>query len=250
MRRFHQLILLLWGIGVTGAHATNMQTLDTPFFKAQQAYDAGRYAEATTAYQTMLSNGCTNIEIHYNLANAFFRLNDLPNAVKHYRLAYYQAPRDPDIEANLGFALRAAGAVPPTMTTWENYSRQLAARQWKYLGIGAWWGFALLVAVGLLSRPPAKGILLRMTFLPAGLLLLAILGWWPWNQLAQKPEAVIVRDHATALYGPVEGSTAHYSVPPGALVKQIQHDARGWVEITYDGKNGWLRDEYIQRISP
>ncbi len=56
--------------------------------------------------------------------------------------------------------------------------------------------------------------------------------------------------NATALFGPIDGTTAHYKVPLGALVKQLGTDTKGWVEIEYDGKNGWLKETHIRRVSP
>ena len=87
------------------------QELDKSFLEAQAAYDDGRYAEAVMLYSKLLDRGVSNHEVHYNLANAYFKDSDLSHAVWHYRKAWHDAPRDPDIRANLHFALNAAGAL-------------------------------------------------------------------------------------------------------------------------------------------
>ena len=97
---------------------------------------------------------------------------------------------------------------------------------------------------------PSKRILTKLSLLPAALVLVSAGGWWQWQQLKITPEWVVVKSGATALFGPVEGSTAHYPLPPAAIVHQRSIDTKGWVEITYDGKNGWLKGDYIQRVSP
>lgn len=219
------------------------------FAAAQAAYDAGRYAEASMLYEKLLSNGVSNVEVQYNLANAYFKNGNLPQAVWHYRKAGYAAPRDPDIQANLHFALTAAGAAEPAPGLIEKSFAVLSQNEWIMVAIGAYVAFTLLLLLGQLIRP-ARRTLAKLSLLPAALILVAAGGWWQGQQLGANPEWVVVKSGATALYGPVAGSTAHYKVPLAALVRQRGIDSKGWVEIEYDGKNGWLKDEYIQRISP
>jgi len=219
------------------------------FNKAQATYDDGQYADAISIYDGLASNGVDNVELHYNLANALFKSGNLPKAVWHYRKAWYNAPRDPDIRANLHFALNAAGAVEPAPSFRKQLFHLLSQTEWIMAAIGGYITFTFLLILGMLIRP-AKRTATKLSLLPAALILVAIGGWWHWQQLAVTPEGVIVKSGATALFGPVEGSTAHYKIPLGALVQQRNIDAKGWVEIEYDGKHGWLKHEYIQRLYP
>ena len=217
--------------------------------EAQAAYDEGRYAEASMLYEELLGKGVGNMEVRYNLANAYFKNGDLPQAVWHYRKAGYAAPRDPDIQANLHFALNAAGAAEPAPGFIAKTLATLSQDEWIVVAIGGYIAFTLLLILGRLVRP-ARRAMAKLGLLPAALILVAAAGWWQGQQLQANPEWVVVKSGATALFGPVEGSTAHYKVPLAALVRQRSTDSKGWVEIEYDGKNGWLEDEYIQRISP
>ncbi len=219
------------------------------FTKAQAAYDDGRYAEASLLYEELLSNGVGHVEVRYNLANAYFKNAQLPEAVWNYRKAWYAAPRDPDIRANMHFALNAAGAAEPAPGFLEKTLSILSQNEWIMAAIGAYIVFTLLLILGLLIRP-FKRALFKLSLFPAALILVAAGGWWHWQQLGTNPEWVVVKSGATALYGPVEGSTAHYELPLAALVRQRSADSKGWIEIEYDGKNGWLKEEYIHRVSP
>ena len=95
-----------------------------------------------------------------------------------------------------------------------------------------------------------RAVLYRLCLLPLALLLFAGGGWWNWRGFKTDPEAVITKSGITALYGPVEGGTAHYKPPAGALVRQRARDPKGWVEIEYDGKKGWIKEENILTLSP
>jgi tetratricopeptide (TPR) repeat protein len=241
MKILPALLFLFAALGVNAQQET--------FQTAKNAYDAGHYTEAAMHYETLLSNGVSNIEVEYNLANAYFKNGQLADAVWHYRKAWYTAPRDPDIRANLSFALDAAGANMPTSNLLEQSLAELSQTEWIKVSVAAYLFFILLLALGQLIRP-ARRFFGQFSLLPAFLLLVALGGWWHWQQYKIHPESVIVKNNATALYGPVEGSTEHYKVPLAALVRQRATDAKGWTEIEYDGKVGWLKDEYIVRISP
>ena len=88
------------------------------------------------------------------------------------------------------------------------------------------------------------------SLVPAAVLLLALAGWRYWGHLGKAPEAVVVKSGTTALYGPVEGSTAHFDVPLAALVRQRGFDPKGWIEIEYAGKTGWVKKSNILLLSP
>lgn len=219
------------------------------FIKAQKAYDQGDYPQAIECYETLLSNKTNNIEVSYNLANAYFKAGNFPQAVRYYRRAEYQAPNDPDIKANLSFALNATGATPPKPTLLQRFSSILPTTQWLRTAIIGYILFTLLLILGQLIRP-AKRILLKLSLLPAMLILLASAGWWGSQQIYKYPEWVVIKKDATTLYGPIEGTTAHYKIPLAALVTQRNKNEEGWIEIEYDQKIGWIQEKYIHPVSP
>lgn len=228
---------------------TAVPAQDILFERAQLAYDDGRYGEAASLYEQMISNGVDNAEVHYNLGNACFKNSELPAAILHYRKAAYDLPRDPDIAANLHFALNAAGAVEPAPSFAERFLSSLSKSEWMMLGSGGYLVFCILILLLLFTKNSRRS-LLRLLALPLAMLLFSWLGWRHWHGLGRNPEWVVVKTEATALFGPVEGSTAHFKLPIGALVRQRGVDKKGWIEVEYDDKQGWLRQDYIRRVSP
>lgn len=231
---------------------TSLGALATPaddFGKAQTAYNDGLYAEAVLIYENMISNGVNNTELHYNLANAYFKDGDLPEAVWHYRKAWYKAPRDPDIRANLHFALNAAGAVDPKHGLFYRVFTSLSTDEWIATAVGGYLLLTVLLLLALLVRRWRLAVL-KLALLPVAVLGLAAGGWWHWRQFRNHPEGVVVKSGTTALYGPVEGSTAHYKVPLGALVRWQGAESKGWIEIAYDDTIGWIKKENVEMISP
>ena len=90
------------------ASATSVEAqperMDELFFKTNQAYKEGRYADAVKGYQKLLSAGYENGHVYYNLGNAFFRLEQLGRAIMHYERARILMPRDSDLNFNLRHA--------------------------------------------------------------------------------------------------------------------------------------------------
>jgi hypothetical protein len=249
MRKDEAMKILHISLILIGLLTVSVRANEADFLRAQEAYDDGRYAEAVLIYDAMLSNGVSNTEVHYNLANACFKDSDLPKAVWHYRTAWYRAPRDPDIIANMNFALNAAGAIAPQPTLVERIFFTLGFGEWIALGLVAYVLLTLLLMLALFLRTPRR-TLLKFCLIPLVGVLAAAGGWWHWQQLKLNPEAVVIASGTTALFGPMDGSTAHYTPPLGALTRQRSTDAKGWTEIEYDGKRGWVRNEHIRPVSP
>lgn len=222
---------------------------EEPFRQAQTAYDNGRYAEAVLLYDGLLNEGVDNPEVHYNLANACFKDSDLPKAVLHYRRAWYELPRDPDIKANLHFALNAAGAIERKPGFAERVLSTLSYQEWILAATAGYLLLSLLILLLLITKG-SRRLLFKLCLIPGTILLLSIFGWLQWKQLQANPEWVVSKTEATALFGPVDGSTAHFKLPIGALVRQSNVDPKGWIEVEYDGKQGWLKTEYITPVSP
>jgi tetratricopeptide (TPR) repeat protein len=239
--------LFIFGVllGIVGIATADPSTL---FRKAAEAYDAGKYAEAISLYNTMQSNGVANVELEYNLANAYFKSGNLPLAVLHYRRAWYKAPRDPDVAANLKFALGAAGAKEPAYGFIKEVLHSLSAHEWIVLGSIFYLLFVLLLLLAIL-RPNWRFFLFRAALVPLAICLLSGAGWWSWRQMEHAPEWVVTKAGATTFYSPVQGSTAHYKVPKAALVRQRALQP-GWVKIEYDKQSGWLERAYLEPVSP
>lgn len=242
VKRTAHILILLCVFLVKGFASTET------FEAAQQDYNAGRYAQAAKAYEGLLEAGLDNMEIHYNLANAYFKNGELSQAVWHYRTAWYEAPRDPDVRANLKFALHAAEAVPPEQTLMQRFFRTLSLHEWLLFSLAGYLVVCLLLLMALLVRR-GRRFLLRLCLLPAAVMLLAGGGWWSWNRLGEHPECVVAKG-AMVRHSPFKEGVAFYKVPPGALVRQEAVQGN-WVRIRYDNKSGgWINKENILPLSP
>src|SRR5262249_3548714 len=163
------------------------------------------YAGAVAAYEQALKSG-HDPRAHYNLGNALFRNGKIGEAIVHYRRAYYLAPRDRDIEANLTFA--RAYRVDKTSQPPGPLARAAdRALRWMSRSEAALWTAILLTLAGLAL---AGWIVWRGAAWGVTASVLALLGLYcfvaqqVWTaEVAARP-AVIVVPEVNAASGPGE----------------------------------------------
>ena len=73
-------------------------------------YEEGNYEEAARTYQHLVGLGYEDATLYYNLANAYYKSEDMGRAVLNYLRARRLAPFDQDIAANLSFARQRSDA--------------------------------------------------------------------------------------------------------------------------------------------
>ena len=73
--------------------------------RANDLYSSKQYKKAVDIYETLIAQGIENGFLHYNLGNAYFRLNNLGAAIFNYNQAKKLIPRFEDLEANFRYAI-------------------------------------------------------------------------------------------------------------------------------------------------
>jgi tetratricopeptide (TPR) repeat protein len=67
-------------------------------------FSAGSYKEAMQAWTEVYNTGYRSASLCYNIGNAYFKLNNIPQAILFYERAYLLKPADEDINYNLQIA--------------------------------------------------------------------------------------------------------------------------------------------------
>jgi len=76
------------------------QALASPDAQTAQGY----YQQAMAGYEQLIAAGVHNAKLYYNLGNAYFRLNDLGQAILSYRRGLRLEPGNRQLQANLSYA--------------------------------------------------------------------------------------------------------------------------------------------------
>jgi tetratricopeptide (TPR) repeat protein len=218
--------------------------------EARAAYDAGDYAKAAAAYQTLASQGVESAALYYNWANAEFKASRLGRAIALYRRAGKLDPWDEDIRFNLAYARKKVQRPPDAagpLARWLLGAYRSLPGQ--VLLAAAWLAYLLLagLAVVLILRR-GQGTLWRWLSLAATAVFLFAAGWASLRLLEEKraPMGVIVAHQTEARNGPGADFDVGFKIPEGREVRVLGRES-GWVAVGLapEGFKGWVRDAEI-----
>lgn len=242
----HRLVMVSLLLGLTSvvwaqkksAPETPTAKLQQMFLEASQAYDANRPAEAAEIYSTLVDQGYEAQELYFNLGNAYFKNGEIGQAVLNYRRAWNLTPRDPDVEANLRFALQSTSASTPDYSKLTRLLFKLNSAEWITLATFSYWVSAILFVLFLLIRN-LHAALARALAVSLSLLILSAAGLIHKAIARRTPELVVIESNQQALYAPLEGSKAFFALPEGSIVRQ-KEQAGTWFKVTTGRQSGYL----------
>ena len=252
--RFATLLVIML---VSSAEAqAQTQDVSRIFRAGNEYYAQNNYKAAIEQYQKVLELGVVSETVLYNLANAYFKSNQLGNAILCFEKAHRLAPRDREIAENLSFArTRIADKVerPPEgffvslvrrITNWLSLDTETALAVVFFIAANAAFALFWLDAIPGLSRPALYASI-------AFLVLFMILGSSNllriyWQETVQ--EGVVLVEKADVLSGPASDSPVLFSVHEGLKVR-IENNLPDWVQISLEnGWNGWVKKEAMGEI--
>lgn len=70
------------------------QNNDVLFSKATENYNSGKFQEAVENYMSILKSGFESSALYYNLANAHYKLNHVPESIYYYEKALKLNPEN------------------------------------------------------------------------------------------------------------------------------------------------------------
>lgn len=229
---------------------------DSRFEEGNLAYDQGDYELAVERYTAILEEGQTSAALHYNLGNAYYRLNDVANSIFHYEKALQLEPSDPDVLNNLQFAhnMRIDEIQEATPTRLEQRWNALldifSTSGWAIFSILAMFGFALLFLLYYFNPVSWKK---RVFFASSMLcLLLALgtlgLGFGKKSLLENQAYSIVFADQIEIRSEPNTRSSQVFTLHAGTKVEVLEQH-QGWSKIEIgNGAQGWVQQEYLKGL--
>ena len=224
--------------------------------QANTAYINNDFPTAISLYETILSSGRQSGKLYYNLANAYFKEQEIGRAILNYNRALRLNPGNEDIRYNLQVAEKMTkdhiDAVPEFFVkTWlSNLRNLLSSTTWAVLSLvflAAMLGSALFY---LLSRRLVRRKIGFYGTATAFLLLVLTLCFAAIDrrEAIDRTSAVVLRDAVAVKSSPDQNSTDLFILHEGTKV-EISDRLNGWCEITIaDGKKGWMECSTFETI--
>ena len=231
-------------------------SLEALWGRANDSYAAGEYDVALADYEAILNQSKYSAVLYYNLANTYFKLDQLGKAILYYNRALRLSPTDEDIRHNLEYAEQSTRDIIEEipeffLTTWMRTVRNtMSGNAWTVLSL-----VMLIVALAsmlmyLLAQPlrARKVGFYAMTI--CGVLFIATSAFAisSRNEMVKGKGAVIMSSSVSIKSSPDRAATELFVLHEGTTVV-VGEKIEGWVEIRIaDGRKGWIEESRIERI--
>ncbi len=98
----HFLFLLVAAVSAAGVYSQENKT--QKYKKGIEYYTAANYKDALREWTDIYNTGYRSASLDFNIANAYFKLGNVPGAILYYERALLLKPADEDINYNLQIA--------------------------------------------------------------------------------------------------------------------------------------------------
>ena len=223
---------------------------------ADDEYAKGNYQQAIKDYQEILKTGVSS-EIYYNLGNAYYRTDNITQALLAYERALQLSPGDNDIRFNLQYARsKTIDKITPEtemfFVTWYNSLVNFTSvDRWANTAIVSI-VMALLLILVFLFAPQMWARKSGFYGAAVFLLLFAFANLFAFQQkheLETKQGAIVIAPIVNVKKTPAASGTDVFVIHEGTRVDITDRGMKQWRGIKLaDGREGWLKTSQIEEI--
>ena len=242
-------VLMILMLIPLSANAITKQNADVEYAK-------GNYQQAIKDYQEILKTGVSS-EIYYNLGNAYYRTDNITQALLAYERALQLSPGDNDIRFNLQYARsKTIDKITPEtemfFVTWYNSLVNFTSvDRWANTAIVSI-VMALLLILVFLFAPQMWARKSGFYGSAVFLLLFAFANLFAFQQkheLETKQGAIVIAPTVNVKKTPAASGTDVFVIHEGTRVDITDRGMKQWRGIKLaDGREGWLKTSQIEEI--
>ncbi len=222
---------------------------------AMKYYEKNQFEKAASCYEKILSEGKESWILHYNLANAYFKNNQVGKAILHYEAAKKINPTSEDVLNNLRIAeTKVVDKIEHREVYLENEIRdffiyRLSTTGWAWLSISSFVVTLMLFFLYYISQRSASKRLFFWSGLILGIMFILsfIFGIMALNQKQSKVNGVIISSQINIYNSPRadDDNRKNYSLNEGTRVKILDVDDE-WANIQLaNGNEGWIKSSQV-----
>jgi tetratricopeptide (TPR) repeat protein len=226
------------------------------FNEGARLYSAGKYREALEQWQSIYASGIRSANLDYNIANAAFKLNNIPEAILFYERALLLKPADEDIQYNLQIARTLVVdkfvEIPELFfVRWYNFlALTLSTNSWAKISLISFILFLISLSLYIYSSRYNRKVI---GFWLAIILIVTSLSSITFsirnkNLIYYNPKAIIFSPLVNGKSSPDNSGKDLFVLHEGTRVT-IEDEVGGWYEIRLsDGNKGWVPSNSLNKI--
>jgi tetratricopeptide (TPR) repeat protein len=230
------------------------RNVNTYFYEANSLYQRGDFERAAKTYERIISENLESANLHYNLGNTYFRLEDYGRALLNYERARRLAPRDSQVLANIVYVRSIlsndgddtdVSLVSRILNIYRYFTtNEIVAATSLFYGL-----LSALIAITMLKRelkPRLKVPIMICSFFLLVSLALAVLNIY---NLHYRKEAIVLARDQVARFEPSPTGTTYFSLNCGdkVVILEIRED---WAYVRSDSlkRSGWVPVDGLEAI--
>ena len=226
------------------------------FENANSAYNAGQFEKAVMLYEEILESGQHSAELYYNLANSYYRLNQVGESIFYFEKAKQLKPTDEDIIVNSAFAqnmaIDAVEILPKSQITRlkEKTIDLFSQDGWGYFIVLLTWLLALFWGLYLWNKVP---IFKRTFFVSIVVLALILFGSLSVaiiksSNTADTTYGILFNKKIEVWAEPNSRAEVLFLLHEGTKVQMLDK-LQEWQKIRIaNGSEGWVKDGKLRSL--
>ncbi|MCK5638601.1 MAG: tetratricopeptide repeat protein [Flavobacteriaceae bacterium] len=232
------------------------QSLDSLFVQANKLYQQESYIEALKLYQEIENNDVESSALYYNMANIYYKTNQVAPSIYYYEKALVLDPTNEDITFNLEFAERMTldniEALPKSLGQKfrDNITLKFTYNTWAIIAVSLAFLFAILFLLYHFSYSTGKK---RIYFITSILTVIFVslsvfFAYKNYHFVKNDIQAIIFAPQTQVKSAPTKSSDVNFELHEGTKV-QIIETLDNWKKIKIvDGKSGWMNAEDLKEL--
>ena len=232
------------------------QTLDSLFVQANKLYQQESYIEALELYQEIENKDVESSALYYNIANIYYKTNQVAPSIYYYEKALSLDPGNKDIVFNLDFAERMTldniEALPKSLGQKfrDGITLKFTYNTWAIIAVSLAFLFAILFLLYHFSYSTRKKRIYFITsILTVIFVSLSIFFAYKNSHFVKNDiQAIIFAPQTQVKSAPTKSSDVNFELHEGTKV-QILETLDNWKKIKIvDGKTGWMNAEDLKEL--
>ena len=251
MKRILYLVVLLFSVLI------NAQNKDA-FLQANDFYNNGDYQDAIVGYESILNTQVHSPELYFNLANAYYKLNQIAASIYFYERALQLSPDDIEILNNYRFAqnmtIDAIEELPEIGFTkfLKILVNTFTVDTWAKLSIGCVFLFVMLFLSYYFAFSKTKKRASFVVSFACLLLAITFLSFAFQKHTINKKNnpAIVFAQESEVKIDPNLKSQTAFQLHEGTKVQVLEQYNDSWTKIKIaNGKNGWINSKDIRLLN-
>jgi tetratricopeptide (TPR) repeat protein len=236
------------------AKATTLHADSARWQLANQLYHTKNYDSALQVYHALLTRHHNNAQLHYNLGNTYYRLNQVGKSILHYEKSLHLNGNNKQAKDNLQLAKNRIQSPIQDITPiffvrwWDHLVAAVSPNTWALVLLLTFISLLALIYFGRAHRKliphPGRWISFNVVVFA----FLSIMTWVSYLSAVDSGRAVVIVPGGAFLDAPKANGKVVGSLPEGTVIR-VYTEENNFIQAKLpNGRMGWVALTTIEKV--